>query len=180
MSELRTNRIVPRDGLPSGSSGGIIQVKQTVKTDTFSKNSSSWADITGMSVSITPTRADSKVFVMVDIKIGTEHGDSDFQIKLVRGSTDVYVGDTDGNRTSSSMGTSSYGMPVNDTDGQYYLKQVSLNYLDSPSTTSSTTYKLQIINFGGRTNYVNRTGNDNNSQTYPRTASSITVMEVSG
>ena len=79
MSELRTNRIVPRDGLPSGSSGGIIQVKQTVKTDTFSKNSSSWADITGMSVSITPTRADSKVFVMVDIKIGTEHGDSDFQ-----------------------------------------------------------------------------------------------------
>ena len=78
------------------------------------------------------------------------------------------------------MGTSSYGMPVNDTDGQYYLKQVSLNYLDSPSTTSSTTYKLQIINFGGRTNYVNRTGNDTNNQVYPRTASSITVMEVSG
>ena len=114
MSELRTNRIVPRDGLPSGSSGGIIQVKQTVKTDTFSKNSSSWADITGMSVSIAPTRADSKVFVMVDIKIGTDHGDSDFHIKLVRGSTDVYVGDTEGSRTSSSMGTPSYGMPSND------------------------------------------------------------------
>ena len=65
-------------------------------------------------------------------------------------------------------------------DGQYYLKQVSLNYLDSPSTTSSTTYKLQIRNYGGRTNYVNRTGNDTNSQVYPRTASSITVMEVSG
>ena len=180
MSELRTNRIVPRDGLPSGSSGGIIQMKQTVKTDTFSKNSSSWADITGMSVSIAPTRADSKVFVMVDIKIGTDHGDSDFQMKIVRGSTDVYIGDTDGNRTSSSMGTPSYGMPANDTDGEYYLKQVSLMFLDSPSTTSSTTYKLQIRNYGGRTNYVNRTGNDSNTQVYPRTASSITVMEVSG
>ena len=180
MSELRTNRIVPRDGLPSGSSGGIIQMKQTVKTDTFSKNSSSWADITGMSVSITPTRADSKVFVMVDIKIGTDHGDSDFQMKIVRGSTDVYIGDTDGNRTSSSMGTPSYGMPANDTDGEYYLKQVSLMFLDSPSTTSSTTYKLQIRNYCGRTNYVNRTGNDSNTQVYPRTASSITVMEVSG
>ena len=180
MSELRTNRIVPRDGLPSGSSGGIIQMKQTVKTDTFSKNSSSWADITGMSVSITPTRADSKVFVMVDIKIGTDHGDSDFQMKIVRGSTDVYIGDTDGNRTSSSMGTPSYGMPANDTDGEYYLKQVSLMFLDSPSTTSSTTYKLQIRNYGGRTNHVNRTGNDSNTQVYPRTASSITVMEVSG
>ena len=31
MSELRTNRIVPRDGLPSGASGGIIQVVQTIK-----------------------------------------------------------------------------------------------------------------------------------------------------
>ena len=155
-------------------------MKQTVKTDTFSKNSSSWADITGMSVSITPTRADSKVFVMVDIKIGTDHGDSDFQMKIVRGSTDVYIGDTDGNRTSSSMGTPSYGMPANDTDGEYYLKQVSLMFLDSPSTTSSTTYKLQIRNYGGRTNYVNRTGNDSNTQVYPRTASSITVMEVSG
>ena len=180
MSELRTNRIVPRDGLPSGSSGGIIQVKQTVKSDTFSKNSSSWADITGMSVSITPTRADSKVFVMVDIKIGTDHGDSDFNIKIVRGSTDIYIGDADGSRRRSSMGAPSYGMPSNTSDGQYYLKQVSLNYLDSPSTTSSTTYKLQIRNYGGRTNFVNRTGNDTNSQVYPRTASSITVMEVSG
>ena len=180
MSELRTNRIVPRDGLPSGSSGGIIQVKQTVKTDTFSKNSSSWADITGMSVSITPTRADSKVFVMVDLKLGTDHGDSDFNIKIVRGSTDVYIGDTEGSRRSSSMGTASLGFPINSSDGQYYMKQVSLMYLDSPSTTSATTYKLQIINVGGRTNYVNRTGNDTDSQVYPRTASSITVMEVSG
>ena len=180
MSELRTNRIVPRDGLPSGSSGGIIQIKQTVKSDTFSKNSSSWADITGMSVSITPTRADSKVFVMVDIKIGTEHGDSDYNIKIVRGSTDVYIGDTAGSRRSSSMGAASYGMPSNTSDGQYYLQQVSLMFLDSPSTTSATTYKLQIINVGGRTNFVNRTGNDTDGQQYPRTASSITVMEVSG
>ena len=35
MSELRTNRIVPRDGLPAGSAGGIIQVKNTTKTDTW-------------------------------------------------------------------------------------------------------------------------------------------------
>ena len=46
MSELRTNRIIPRDGLPSGSAGGIIQVKQTVKTDTFSHNSQTFTEIT--------------------------------------------------------------------------------------------------------------------------------------
>ena len=180
MSELRTNRIVPRDGLPSGSSGGIIQVKQTVKTDTFSKNSSSWADITGMSVSITPTRADSKVFVMVDIKIGTEHGDSDFNIKIVRGSTDVYIGDTAGSRRSSSMGGPSYSMPSNTTDGQYYLKQVSLMYLDSPNTTSNINYKVQMINVGGRTNYINRNHHNGDTAATPRTASSITLMEIAG
>ena len=37
MSELRTNRIIPRDGLPSGSSGGVIQVKSVTKTDAYQK-----------------------------------------------------------------------------------------------------------------------------------------------
>ena len=48
MSELRTNRIVPRDGLPSGSAGGIIQIRQTLKTDSFNTNSQNLVDITGM------------------------------------------------------------------------------------------------------------------------------------
>ena len=65
MSELRTNRIVPRDGLPSGSAGGIIQVKSTTKTDTFTTNSTSFTDITGLSVTITPTRSDNKILVMM-------------------------------------------------------------------------------------------------------------------
>ena len=48
MSELRTNRIVPRDGLPSGSSGGIVQVKSVTKTDgDFNTNSTSYTDVTG-------------------------------------------------------------------------------------------------------------------------------------
>ena len=69
MSELRTNRIVPRDGLPSGSSGGIIQVRSTTKTDTFSmpSNDTSFHTVTGLSVTITPTRSDSKILVMYDM-----------------------------------------------------------------------------------------------------------------
>ena len=171
------------DGAATGSklgTGSIIKVLQTVKTDTFSRNGSSWGDITGMNQSITPISTSSKVFVMVDLKIGADHGDSDYNFKIVRGSTDIYIGDADGSKRRSSMGTGSYGMPSNTADGQYRIEQVSLMFLDSPSTTSSTTYKLQIRNYGGRTNYVNRTGNDSNTQVYPRTASSITVMEVSG
>ena len=48
MSELRTNRIVPRDGLPAGSSGGIIQVVSTYDTDHIrSTTSTSYVDVRG-------------------------------------------------------------------------------------------------------------------------------------
>ena len=171
------------DGAATGSklgTGSIIKVLQTVKTDTFSRNGSSWGDITGMNQSITPISTSSKVFVMVDLKIGADHGDSDYNFKIVRGSTDIYIGDADGSKRRSSMGTGSYGMPSNTADGQYRLEQVSLMFLDSPSTTSATTYKVQIINVGGRTNYINRNHHNGDTAATPRTASSITLMEIAG
>ena len=73
MSELRTNRIVPRDGLPSGSSGGIIQIKQTVVTSTKSTTSTSFENISGLAVSITPTRADSKIMLMAQLSLSQEN-----------------------------------------------------------------------------------------------------------
>ena len=169
------------DGAATGSklgTGSIIKVLQTVKTDTFSRNGSSWGDITGMNQSITPISTSSKVFVMVDLKIGADHGDSDYNFKIVRAGTDIYIGDADGNKRRSSMGTASYGMPSNTADGQYRLEQVNLIFLDSPSTTSSINYKLQIINVGGRTNYINRNHHNGNTNNTPRTASSFTLMEV--
>ena len=171
------------DGAATGSklgTGSIIKVLQTVKTDTFSRNGSSWGVITVMNLSITPISTSSKVFVMVDLKIGADHGDSDYNFKIVRGSTDIYIGDADGSKRRSSMGTGSYGMPSNTADGQYRIEQVSLMFLDSPSTTSATTYKVQIINVGGRTNYINRNHHNGNTAATPRTASSITLMEIAG
>ena len=73
MSELRTNRIVPRDGLPSGSAGGVIQVKQAVSTDTNSQTGgiatalTNFEGITGLFCTITPTRSDSKILVQMNI-----------------------------------------------------------------------------------------------------------------
>ena len=59
MSELRTNRIVPRDGLPAGSAGGVIQVVHQTRTTSFTTTNTAYQDF--MSVSITPTRSDSKM-----------------------------------------------------------------------------------------------------------------------
>ena len=71
MSELRTNRIVPRDGLVSGTGigGGIIQIKQTIKKDQFTtgNTTSNYTDLTGLNVTITPTRSDSKILIECSI-----------------------------------------------------------------------------------------------------------------
>ena len=61
MSELRTNRIVPRDGLVSGASGGIIQVVQNIQgLGQVNSSGTSEYDI-GLNCTITPQRSDSKI-----------------------------------------------------------------------------------------------------------------------
>ena len=66
MSELRTNRIVPRDGLTSGTGigGGIIQVKSATITNTFDNDQETFADVTGVTVTITPKFSTSKMLIM--------------------------------------------------------------------------------------------------------------------
>ena len=178
MSELRTNRIVPRDGLASGMSGGIIQVKSATKTDTQSiSGTGSSADITGLSVSITPTRSDSKILVMYSVNAGATEGGYNGALNLFRDSTQIYLGDAASNRARVSNLIS-----ISNTGGgtDYNMVHLSGHHLDSPSTTSATTYKLQLKNLSSESLYINQSKNDGDQTYIARTASSITVMEVSG
>ena len=128
MSELRTNRIVPRDGLPSGSSGGIIQVRSTTKTDTFVTTSTSFVDITGLSVTITPTRADSKILVTYHTNASMEDDGYRGGLRLMRDSTAIFVGDANGSRIQLS----NHLVEATGTQQQFsYSGQT----LDSPSST---------------------------------------------
>ena len=175
MSELRTNRIVPRDGLPSGSSGGIIQVRSVTKTDTFQKASgTSFQDVTGLSVSITPTRSDSKILVMYDLSWSSSSGHC--SCRLMRDSTPIKIGDASGNKTQAT------GQMHKNTGDQYDIEQVAGTHMDSPATTSSVTYKMQVgTPYGSSYDIrVNYQGDDTNESWVGRTASAITVMEVSG
>ena len=175
MSELRTNRIVPRDGLPSGSSGGIIQIKSATKTDRQLSNSSAYVDVTGMSVSITPTRSDSKIFIMINVHVGGDQA-SYLAFRVLRDSTVVTQGThATGNRTNVSFGGR--------IDQNYDNYMMSFNFLDSPSTTSATTYKLQVsdaYDSSNRNIVINGTGDDANDTYTLCGTSTITVMEVSG
>ena len=62
-SELRVDKIIPTGGVPTGGGGGIIQVKNTLKTDTFTTQSTSFTDVTGLSVTITASSASNKILV---------------------------------------------------------------------------------------------------------------------
>ena len=159
-SELRVDRIIPVNGVPTGGGGGIIQVVNTYFNTSLSGTVSSRTDI-GLSLSITPTSSSNKVLVIIDLADVSKYGGtgtgSYARFWLMRGSTDLirfggqagYSGDT----STTSVGS------------------VSTNYLDSPATTSAVTYKVQWQNpAGAGTIEMNASG----------TVSTMTLMEVSG
>jgi len=159
---------LPKAALPTGST---LQVVQTVKTDTFSTASSSFTDITGLSVSITPTSSSNKILVLYSTTIGTLTGQYSVGLQLVRGSTAIYIATSTGSRVP----TSSFAFSES---SRYAMIPTNGIFLDSPATTSSTTYKLQMISPYGVTSYLNRNQDDTDNSSFGRTPSSITVMEI--
>jgi hypothetical protein len=168
MSQLKVNSIVPVGGLPSGANGGILQVVQAVKTDTFSHNSTTFTDITGLSASITPSSSSSKIFCDARIyySIGTGSGSTTIKTNFVRGSTTI--AQPTGSSTTHQATMMSW---TNDP----YMLNTNMNFLDSPATTSATTYKVQVAgDQTAATIYVNRYYN---SDTY-HAISTLTLYEV--
>lgn len=156
-------------GIKWGTVGGkVLQVQQTVVTAaSFSTTSTSLTDITGMSVSITPANTANKILVIVQIHTNGTNG-SGYSLSLLRSTTEIYRGDAAGTRPRGSAGGVLFAE---------MLKNDAIVYLDSPSTTSSTTYKVQGRISSG-TLYLNRTLTDTDSAVYARVASSITVIEI--
>jgi len=151
--------------------GSVLQVVSTAKTDTASYTGSVLSGgAVLMSASITPTSSSNKVLVLVDAKISIV--DWSAYIWLARGATKIYMGDSAVSRprVNSMM---EYGT-------LYDATQASMIYLDSPSTTSSTTYNVYGATSGGaKTIYLNRSVGDRNETEYDgRLASSITLMEI--
>jgi len=179
MSELRTNRIIPRDGLPSGSAGGIIQVRQKVITDTYSEsvppgNSGPYGNIVN-SETITPTRSDSKILIMMNLNVGASN-DGNLSVTLHRNGSVISgaVGADPGSRTpvTATEFTSSTSRQV----------QMNVTYIDSPASTSAQTYgfKFSVAENGNMTCYLNRDNNFGGTYHTQKPISTITLIEVSG
>jgi hypothetical protein len=143
--------------LPGG--GKVLQVVEGSSTTDTTITSTSYTD-TGLSATITPSSTSSKILVIVTQRLNTKRPDPFVSgaAQLVRGSTSLAV---------RSLGyTTDHGTYGNDFNQQY-----SQSYLDSPSTTSATTYKTQAKISSGFTSNSVRTGGDR---------SSIILMEIAG
>ena len=141
------------------NTGNILQVVQTVKTDVTSQSSaSSWNDISGVSVTITPSSTSNKILIIPDLALGSSDMSGYHLVwRLLRGSTPVGVSTSATN--SDLVGTGGMHRAANGANAYFF--GCSKMFLDSPSTTSATTYKCQwSADDSAATLYLNRRGND--------------------
>ena len=157
----------------NSDTGRIVQIQLTTKTDTFSNNSDSFTDVTGMNVSITPHDTGNKILIVATLDWGTSQ-DGYSSLQLVRGSTAIGVAPTSGSRTSVG-----FALQAN-YNANNKLYTATYTYLDAPSTTSSTNYKIQCRTYSGDSRYlsINRTASDSNINYHHRGVSRIMAMEV--
>ena len=150
----------------TGGFGKLIQIVQDTKTNQGSDAThGSDVAISGLSVSITPTAATSKVLIFVTLTHGFS-STSSFIYRLLRDSTALNVATTDpGSPVSGYVGTVAGKQDA--TRGQ----PISITFLDEPNTTSAVTYSLTIKHNSG-TWYLN-TRDDNYGG-----ASCIQAMEI--
>jgi hypothetical protein len=162
---------IPKAALPTGS---VLQVVSTAKTDVFTTTSTSFVDVTGLSVSITPTSASSKIFITTSFEFGMNSGGGYPQFRMLRDSTVINAGASAGSRT---LGMLSMGGGIYNSDNAVGLNCAS-SFVDSPATTSAITYKIQARQSAGATAYVGANSGDADSAASLRASSNIIVMEI--
>ena len=155
----------------TGFGGGkVLQVVQAVKTDIFAGAANGTEmSITGMSATITPTSSSSKIMVSAVLNycaVGTTYG-----AYFKRGTTVIGIPSTDGSRqlVTSGLGYTADGNQV---------EQGVIEYLDSPATTSATTYQLFVNNDNTVYIYINRSDFNHNDNRGKKCISTVTLTEI--
>ena len=166
------NGAVTAAKLASGVGGKILQVVQGTLDGTFSSTSESFVNI-GLSAAITPASSSNKVLVIAMLNFGSDNNGNRLIIRLVRtGDDNILSGTGSGSRTRASA------QYATTDDGD--MNNVNLTHLDSPSTTSSTTYQVQCkVQSSSGTIKFGASGGDGNSSIEARTPQRIVLLEVS-
>jgi len=163
----------------AGPAGSVLQVVQGTYSSATSNNTAAnaWWDTSSLlSASITPSSTDNKILVTSMLNIACGGATQNISVRLQRGGSDVTaaLGDTSGSKERVTCQTY--------IDNTYSLTSIFPQFLDSPSSTSSLTYSFTIRHGSSATRYLylNRTDDGTDTVQYPRTISTITLMEIAG
>ena len=167
---------ITSSALPTGS---VIQVKSASKTDSNEKSSTQSYDIPGLSVSITPTSASNKIFIIFNLNIQSSGSFGADVVRLIRDSTNICIADSVGSYTRGSNAVTRHEVGDN---YDYTGWSIVNSFLDSPGDTNAHTYKINLYDHtANNTVWINRDREDGgDSSGYRRTVSTITVMEIKG
>ena len=177
-SELRVDKIIPTSGVPTGGGGGVIQVTQGSIT-TRSQTSSNAYVASGLSGTITPKTNTSKVLVTVTTSATWDSGASTLAVIIRRKVGGSYL-------ANSPLGSTGHGN-VNTPDGatmgaysgagggQNNQMPMTVQWWDSPATTSAITYELWMASNGSSLVGIGGIGDNAGYNVF----SQIVMMEVS-
>jgi hypothetical protein len=172
LTKINNNTLSAITGLPAGVGGKVLQIVTSNVTTFSSIASTSATDISGLSVSITPSSASNKILILYKIQYCNNSGNNG-TINLVRNGTNIAMGNSGqgGDDCTITMCTANMN--------NYWSFEAGGSFLDSPSSTSALTYKFQTTsNDGAGIFYFNRTARNGTSDA--NGISTITVMEIAG
>ena len=168
-----TTASLPALGSAQMPTGSVLQVQQGILTGTFaSTTAATWLDV--VTVNITPSSTSSKIYVSFNLNAMVVSDNQRAGARIARNSTGVGVATSTGNRTAAATtfaGTS---------DGSLSQINTSNSILDTPSTTSQITYRLQVQCENTTEIKVNIDDADGNGASYFRGVTTITAMEIAG
>ena len=174
------------NGLEYGTAGRILQLVTNEKGDVVSvsgqNNGSSFADLTGINVTITPTVASSKIHVQVCLG-KVSHGGNSTGVRFTRsvaGGSATVIKVSTNPQSRKAVSTNIYGSNLINTG---HAQAFNYQFVDTPSYSvgQAIVYQMQILTEASTNFYVNRTGDDTNNGNiyFARAFSTITAMEVS-
>lgn len=180
MSVLKTNSIQTVNGKPIlNSTGSVIQIVSTTKTDIWSGGVyPNWGEVTGLTISITPTSSSNKILILGQISCSSSYWEA--KGRLIRNGAAIFnaLGSPRGSRTSATFSVNEYPATV----AGYGMYCANINFLDSPATTAPTTYGVQMQSYSSPyavgVNY-NVGGDRDSPDYYANNISTLTAIEVS-
>ena len=182
-SDAMTIDSAGKPAFPNGGVGKVLQFKQTVKTDVFSTSINEGTvsgDVTGLTVSITPSSASNKIYLDVRAYGGVDGSTALYGYFYKNGSLmSNAIGDASGSLARISMGSQQ--------GTAFRMDMLHGNFADVAGGTSAITYSIRISSAyapaspSARTLYINRGGDSDESYgdfKFPRLISTITAMEI--